>query len=418
MVAAVACTAGPVVLPRTTPRPPEPCADRAIRVDGGSASTPVGSRVLGRSWIASTDSDRIRWFDPVTLRRIGPFHALPEQTGVWAVSPDGELVAIALESSVRVIDAATLDTHASLRGVHGARWLAWVSEQALVGTDGNGNAFVWDRRTGTSRRYREADGNVGLAATDRLLLVAAGRGGGHAGLTEISAEGARSIELDRIGVFDPDRGEVGLELIPGLAYDPEAKRAYVVPPEGPIAVVDLAPHPPVVRYRSPPASFVERVAGSFLAEAEAKLGEWETVRAVWLGGGLLAVSGGTGSTMDLDGTAAGVSIVDTRTWSACLLDAGQTNVAVSDSVLLAWGGANFGELGGTGLVGYNLRDGSRWHRFDRQYLDVQVYGPYGYAINSWNGWRVRTVDLATGEVLHRRRGRPPTVLPTGASAAW
>ena len=31
---------------------------------------------------------------------------------------------------------------------------------------------------------------------------------------------------------------------------------------------------------------------------------------------------------------------------------------------------------------------------------------------------IGTIDLASGEVLHRRRGRPPTVLPAGASRAW
>jgi hypothetical protein len=48
-----------------------------------------------------------------------------------------------------------------------------------------------------------------------------------------------------------------------------------------------------------------------------------------------------------------------------------------------------------------------------------VYGAYVYAINSWHGWRVRTLDVETGTVLSRYRGRPPTVLPTGSSTqSW
>jgi hypothetical protein len=173
-----------------------------------------------------------------------------------------------------------------------------------------------------------------------------------------------------------------------------------------------------VRYQATPASFLRRIATAFLPVAEAKLAEWERVRAVWLGDGLLAISGETGGTLDLDVSAAGVSIVDTRTWTACLLDPRPTHVAVSDGVLLTWGGAEFGELGGTGLVGYDLSDGERWHRFGRQYLDLQFYGAYAYAINGWHGWQVRTVDVSTGEVLAVHRGRPPTILPTGTSSAW
>lgn len=418
-VATVACTAGPVLLPRSVPGPPPPCTDRTIRVDDRLPRTAVGSRVLGRSWIASTDSDRIRWFDPVTLRRIGGFHALPAQTGIWAVSPDGRLVAIGLRSSVRVIDARTLETLTTLDRVRHASRLAWVSGDTLVGVAGT-EAFAWDRPTRALRRYDVNDGIiVTLAAADRLLLVTGWRereGDPH--LVEITADRVRSVALHRIDAFDPSRGQVGIELVPGLAYDAAGRRAFVIPPEGALAEIDLASRRPVVRYRTPPASFVDRLAGSFLPTADAKLGEWETVRAVWLGEGLLAVSGETGSTMDLDTSAAGVSVLDTTNWKACLLDPGPTHVAVSGDVLIAWGGGEFGELGGTGLVGYDLSDGSRWHRFGRQHLDLQVYGRYGYAINSWDGWRVRTVDLATGTILHRHRGRPPTVLPTGASAGW
>jgi hypothetical protein len=63
----------------------------------------------------------------------------------------------------------------------------------------------------------------------------------------------------------------------------------------------------------------------------------------------------------------------------------------------------------------DLADGRRWHRFGRQYLDMQFLGRYAYAINSWHGWHVSTVHVATGQVVAERRGRPPTVLPRGAA---
>jgi hypothetical protein len=226
--------------------------------------------------------------------------------------------------------------------------------------------------------------------------------------------GPRTVELGGLQVgLDPNRGEVGLELTPGLAFDGDGERAFVVPPEGPIAEVDLVEM--AVTYRRPAASLLHDVASALVVPASAKLGEWARVRAAWLGDGLLAVSGDRGSTMDLDVRAAGVSIVDTRDWTVCTLDPRPTHVTVSGGALLAWGGADFGEFGGTGLIGYDLTDGSRWHRFGRQYIDVQIYGPYVYPINSWHGWRVRTLDVETGNMLSRYRGRPPTVLPTGSS---
>lgn len=419
---ALACTAGPALLPIDRPAsPPEPCAERRVAIDVAAQPAATGSRVLGRAWIPQTDSDRIRWFDPVTLDRTDRYHAaLPEQTWTWAVSPDGRRVAIGLRRSVRVIDTATFRAVARLPEAGRSSILAWLGDDTLVSI-GDEEVRTWDRSSEDVRRFDLPDTIAAtFVAADRVLLVT-GRGPAGAGspdtqLVEIRPAGLRAIALERIVTFDEDRGEFGLHLTPALTYDPIGQRAFVVPPEGPIAEVDLVHG--TVRSQPTPASFVRTIATSFLPAAHAKMAEWELVRAVWLGDGLLAVSGETGSTVDLDVSAAGVSIVDTRDWSVCLLDPRPTHVATSGGVLVTWGGADFGEHGGTGLVGYDLDDGGRWHRFGRQYLDLQLYRGYAYAINSWDGWRVRTVDLGTGDVVARRRGRPPTVLPVGSSSAW
>jgi len=427
LIGAIACTAGPAVLPiGEEPGPPTPCPERPVvtgAVATGAVAEPAvaAPRVLGRSWIARTDSDRIRWFDPVTLQRTDAYWAaLPEQTSAWAVSPAGGLIAIGLQESIRVIDTATFRTIAELPPGGGSSTLAWLSDGTLVSV-GWDEARIWDEGSWNLRPIQLPSAIVAqFVASDRLLLVTGrdvrGVGAPRARLVEIRASGVRSFSLERIEVFDAERGEIGVGLVPGLAYDPLGRRVFVIPPEGPIAEVHLSDGS--VRYEPSPASFLRTIAASFLPAAVAKMGEWELVRAVWLGDGLLAVSGETGGTLDLDVSAAGVSIVDTRDWSVCLLDPRPTRVAVSDGVLLTWGGAEFGEFGGTGLVGYDLRDGDRWHRFGRQYLDLQFYGRYAYAINSWRGWRVRTVDLSTGAVIARHRGRPPAVLPTGSMSAW
>jgi hypothetical protein len=89
-------------------------------------------------------------------------------------------------------------------------------------------------------------------------------------------------------------------------------------------------------------------------------------------------------------------------------------VATSDGVLLGWGGGELDEFGGSGLVGFDLRTGARWHLFGRRYIDVQVFGRYAYAIDSWDSWRVTTVDISSADVA-RHIGRPPTILPSGSS---
>jgi hypothetical protein len=341
---------------------------------------------------------------------------LPEQTSSWAVSPDGALVAIGLTDAIRVIDAESLGSVANLRRGAAADLLSWLPDGSLVAVT-QGSALVWDPGFARGRAFDLPGGTVAWnAAADRLLLLAAPEppGAGSVHLVEIGTSGVRAIELEGLPpAFDPDRGEIGVHLTPGLAYDPVGRRAFVLPPEGAFAEVDLDRGS--VSYERPSASLMRSVIAALVPSASAKLGQWERVHAVWLGDGLVAVSGVTGGTMEPDAAAAGVSIVDTRDWSVCMLDAGPTNVAVSGGVLLAWGGAGSGEFGGTGLVGYDLASGERWHRFGRQYLELQVHGGYAYAINSWYGWRVRTVDLETGEVLARQRGRPPTVLPAGMS---
>lgn len=415
LVTGAACTAAPAMLPQKGP--PALCD-----FQGGMNSEPtrrtttsVGG-VLGRVWISETDSDRIGWFDPVTLKPKTPYRAaLPEQTSVWAVSPDGRSVAVEDPRGVRTIDAETLRATGISRGVPVS--MSWLSEELLAGITRDGEAVTWDAH-GRRIRTLELHGMpiTSYAASDRLIALVTPHvmGRRSSSLIEIGASGIHTIDLERIAAgYDGDRGAHGTQLTPGLAYDPAGRRAFVVPPDGPIAEVDLVTR--TVTHREPRSSFLDLVASSLVPRASAKLSGWATTRAVWLGEGLLAVSGDTGDILSLEGGSAGVAIIDTRDWSTCVLEERPTHLAVTGGKLLAWGGSDFGEFAGTGLIGYNLSDGNRWHLFGRQFIDVQVYGRYAYVINSWHGWRVATVDLSTGTVIARTKGRPPTVLPTGSS---
>lgn len=374
--------------------------------------------VLGRFWVPETDSDEIGWIDPVTLRpRSADRAALPQQGGVWAVSPNGRLIAAAPAHGIRIVDAETL-TPITTVGHRNPDVLAWLSDDLLAGVV-DGETIVWDA-LGRQIRSFELAGHERIAAwhaaVGRLIVLVtpdADGGSGPARLLEISATTTDVLELERVVAgFDPNLGEHGTQLTPGLAYDPVAGRVFVVQPDGPIAEVELDEWS--VSYHSLPSSPLEAFVTSLVPSASAKLSSWATTQAVWIGGDLLAVSGYAGDVMSGEGEAAGVTIINTEDWGACLLHAGPTNVAVTGGTLLAWGGSGSGELGGVGLLGFDLADGRQWHLFGRQYLDVQVYDGYAYAINSWNGWHVATVDVSTRRVVAELDRRPPTVLATGS----
>jgi hypothetical protein len=381
----------------------------------------VSGPVLGRSWIPKTDSDEIGWFDPVTLRRKGRSRAaLPQQTAVWAVSPGGRFVAVGpARHEVWIIDTRTLRPVGPVRSADPPNALAWLSDDALAGVT-PGEAVLWNA---TGKRIRSFEltpserVEAWLAASDRLIALTTPDwrgGGGSPRLLVVTETVTQVVELDGTAAgYDPDLGEHGTQLTPGLAYDPTGRRAFVVPADGPIAEVDVDDG--TVGYHSPSTSVLETAGAALVPPAGAKLSAWTRTEAVWLGAGLIAVSGFSAETLGLDGEAGGVTILDTEDWTSCVLDRRPTHVAVTGGTLLAWGGADLDERGGVGLVGYDLTDGGQWHLFGQQYLDVQVYGPYAYAINSWDGWHVSTVDVSIGRVIAEHEGRPPTVLPNGSS---
>ena len=391
-----------------------PCAVEGIHTD---APARLNDPVLGRFWVRETDSDEIAWVDPVTLRRAGENRAaLPEQTGLWAVSPDGRLLAVALRRGVHIIDTDGLNSITTAPMNPGPVALGWVSD-TLLGAVTDSAATLWSahKESVQSLALPPSEGVVAWrGAPGRLLAPLSQDGRGDAGsarLLEISAAGIETIELDGLRVgFDPDLGRHGTMLTPGLAYDPVGHRVFVVPPSGRVAEIELTGE--TVSYHSVGTSLLHGVVAALVPSASAKLSSWATIEAAWLGGGLMAVSGYGGDAATGEGEAAGVKIIDTRDWSACLLDQGATRIAFTGRTLLAWGGGNFGEHGGVGLAGYDLASDRRWHVFGRQYLDVQVAGPYAYAVNSWNGWHVSTVEVSTGHIIARGDRRPPTVLPT------
>ena len=141
--------------------------------------------------------------------------------------------------------------------------------------------------------------------------------------------------------------------------------------------------------------------------------------AIWLGDGLLAVTGTDysaklskkGKLLEFAGRAAGVQIVDTRRWTIRTLDPGGNAAVVADGTLLVTGGSFTSKPTGTtssrmGLVAYGADGSRRFQLFAgrRAYIAV-VSG--GRAYVSVGGRTLSVVDLVSGQVV----GSAPLDIP-------
>jgi hypothetical protein len=167
----------------------------------------------------------------------------------------------------------------------------------------------------------------------------------------------------------------------GLAADRRAGRAFVVGAGRRVAVVDLRTM--TARYR--------RVRVPRMTRSR---------EALWLGGGLLALWGGSG---------AGVHVVDTRTWSVRTVSRAATGARGAAGRLLVYSERGIGRAGsGIGLRVFT-RDGRTLvrHLFGTRKLSVETAGGRAYVTGRASRGRraAWTVDASSGEVI--RRLAPP-----------
>jgi hypothetical protein len=176
---AAACTVAQGALPQTGLA--GPCAVEGIHTD---APAPSNDPVLGRFWIRETDSDEIAWVNPATHRRAGANRAaLPEQTGLWAVSPDGRLLAVALRRGVRIIDTDGLNSITTAPMDPGPVALGWVSDR-LLGAVTDGAATLWNAQDESIQSFALPPGEGVVAwrgAPGRLLALVSQDGRGELG---------------------------------------------------------------------------------------------------------------------------------------------------------------------------------------------------------------------------------------------
>lgn len=412
--------------------------------------------LLGISY--RTPGGVLAWFDPLTLRPLpGRKAPLRGHVGSWAFSADHSLLAIASCGGrqaplpgVRIVNARSMRPVGErrlsrYRGCASA--LTWLRSDRLLAVvaDESGlarEAVVLDPRNLRVIRRASLASWVALAgrSSSELVLLLGNDGEiGPARLAVVDAEGeVRTVVVERVShgtVLEGEGADHGASTVrPGLAVDLEGRRAFLVPASGSVAAVDLATLR-VSYHELDPPSLLGRLWSRLLPDAQAKgVLEGPVRTAVWLGDETLAVTGSDHGVVRAanaeprgESRPAGLTFVDTRTWSTRRLDADASELALADGLVIAQGGGWTADdtSFGPGLRAFGLDGRERWRLDGGTYRSLTPAGAVGYEYldQSRALTRVRIVDLRTGTVVRtlRLEGSPEQAVPwllAGPSAGW
>jgi hypothetical protein len=263
----------------------------------------------------------------------------------------------------------------------------------VAGVDAGRRRVVWRRTLGGSLQAGERF-RGGLL----LVLGPRGRSVGPSRLVQVGMRGdIRSAALPEIGT--ESSGRVTESWDPGLAIDRSSGRAFVVQAQAPVAEVDLS----TLQVRSHPLGLGARAADAVVGP---------TRHALWLGRGLLAVTGsdstpstGAPESGGSGGEApAGLTLVDTQRWRARTIDRRTTDaVRVSDTLLAS--SFHFDPLSqttvGSGLTGYSVDGERKFHiHGEAPITGVQPLGTKAL-VGRLHG--VTLIDARSGRELRRFR---------------
>jgi hypothetical protein len=335
-------------------------------------------------------ADELVRLDRATLRPLrGRSAPLASDSWAWSFAADRRRIALVSDSpgpELRFVDLRRMRVIGDAKlARRGSVWAtAWVAPRRVLGVvvtrsddtlvvavDPNTRRVVWRRELGGSLR-------VGEPFRRGLVLVLGPSGAvGDSRLVRVTARGdVRSVALPgiRSGL------EAGIDSRPGLAIDGSDARAFVVQAGGPVTEVHLptlglSQHPPL------PGAAPDATRAA-------------TRDAVWLRGGLLAVTG-----FDAD-MPAGLTLIDTRRWNATTIDRRAREIAVVGDTLLAYSFADSGGRPvGSGLTGYSLGGRRRFHRFGND--PIAGVKPLGSGVLVVGPRSVVLLNGRTGSVLRR-----------------
>lgn len=389
--------------------------------------------------------------DPRTLRvRPGRRLGLGELSfEAWSFSRDGARLAFAgvninanvWTPSLRVVDTRRLRVLGRVEDAERGwvRATAWLPDGRLVAVV---QIYVPEVRTdvvtidpaGLKVLERQAlPGQVLRVARTRdrlVVLLAPAESLEPARLAIVGPTGAtRMLVISRIAAGYEARSDSGGAVVqrePGLAVDPVGGRAFVVAADGGVAEIALNTGGISYHRVSRRVSFVGRVRNWLEPVAEAKRprdGSTRTAR--WLGGGMIAVSGGdyavvrTGDRARSRFTPAGLQLIDTRRWTVRRLGEGTDTFWPAGDLLLAaattWGGYELEvPRRPPGLVVYGADGRERLRLYAGKHVGV-VYANARRAFVSAEG-RVDVIELPSGRVVERRASVAYPLVPPGPTS--
>jgi hypothetical protein len=351
-----------------------------------------------------------------------------------AYSPDRRWLAVGngTDSSVQLIDLRRMKQVGVVKlGLEGwVTFLSWQGDSLYAVVDGDKDvavAVVDPIGRQVLRRHRLNRAILGTQAGPGTVVLITGPRNriGPLELTVVGGKGMTSAPVREIaGGWETESDSSGYrarQATPGLAIDASGRRAVVVPAGRTVAEVSLSNL--AVRYHtlSEPVSLLQRLRNWLEPAAQAKLIEGPQRKAVWLENGLIAVTGAdyTVSTNEngdpeVAAEAAGLSLIDTRTWAIRKIDAEASDFARFENTLLAFGVIDWAastKSPGFGLVGYDLGGKELFHALEGTGVSwVEAVG--GLAYVTLNEKLHAVVDAATGHVFARARTKKPLSLVT------
>ena len=370
----------------------------AAAAEGAVARAPIGvlSPVNG-------DAPTLAHLNPLTLRPAGPRLRLGEFHDAWSVSPDRSQIALGMGGAsptcgrgICIVELGTMRIASYIAAPVAVEAAAWLRPRRIVAVLQRGGIVVADPVTGTIVRRQPLPFNAYAPPSARIP------GGGFAvlmdgrppGLVVTDAEGR--VRVAALRRFPGARGA------PGLAVDRRGMRAFAVAAGAQVAEVDLRTMR--VRYR--------RVALPRPRRAPPGRVLFTYRDALWLGRGLVAVSGtdqlnrpigalGVGETFP-----AGVHLIDTRDWSTRTVQGRAGRALRAAGRLLVY--TPDLPTPGVGLRVYSL-DGRRLvsHLLGTQGLDVELAGDRAYAYRGTGRSRALHVLRARSGTLIRTVAPPP-----------
>jgi hypothetical protein len=369
---------------------------------GGSANegTPSATRSVAPTalpptaiWIVDLEYEDGRFstflsrLDSGTLQPRGRRASVGEFHDTWSLSPDRRYVALGTGGQGRgitIYDLARMKRVRAVRTGIAAQGLAWPTPTRLIAILQSNRLAVVDPATGRVLREHSLPrdqtactsaptAKSSLAVAGGLLVLLRGRRGAASTLLRVDAEGSvRHTTLPVGAAWGCGRA--------GLAVDGAGTRAFVISRTSIVAQVELS---------TMTASY-HRVAGTRLRDAQPR-------EVSWLDDRHLVASG-----RDAVGRSAGVTIIDTATWTNRMIDPGAGMARPAGGLVLTYDGDRVAvpRGRGRGLSGYRAAGDRAFHVLRGSQVNaVEHADGRAFAVSERI---VRAVDLATGRLVGQR----------------